>query len=264
MKERTPKSGGQAIQSVETSLAVACAVAQSDEPSSVTGLASELGMLPSTVYRHLQALVRAGLLVQVSQNGRYDLGVMARTLGLAALRRMDPQHLWMDAVERLRDEVNQTVLAVVWESQGPVAVFFREPRGQLITIKPGLGAAMSVLRSASGLVFCAHLPKEQTDALIEAEFARKPGPKHNGSRLTRRGLELLLDGVRKEGFASITGATVEGVAALSAPVFGEDGKIELVISVLGSERSMDLSASGALARLLTDECRRLSRQLGAG
>jgi len=259
MRKRKPKSQG--VQSLDTGLAIAFSVARAGRPLALTNIAAALGLLPSTAHRHLASLARAGLIEQAGPAGAYDLGPAAIELGLAALRRMDTQDLWSDAIERLRDETNLTSMAIVWGNFGPTVVQWKESR-QAVWVNAHVGTVLPMTRSAAGLVYCAHLPSREAAATVEREFASGPPPTNRRRRLTGSGFQSLLAKIRRTGYADIDGDMIEGVAAASAPVFDGSGKLRLAISILGPSSLLSLEPKEAHIQSLLSVARALSQRLG--
>ena len=259
MKKRPAQAQG--VQSLDTGLAVAFAVARAGMPVALTEIASELGMLPSTAHRHLTSLSRAGLVEQSGPAGRYDLGPTAIEFGFAALRRLDTQKLWNQAIERLRDETDLTAMVIAWGTFGPTVIQWKESR-QPVWINAHVGTVLPLTRSAGGLVFCAHSANTSVAAGIEREFKKSSPPTHNRRRLDRREFAELLLKVRRAGYADIDGDVLEGVAAASAPVFDSNGNIAIALAILGPSSQVDLDSKGPHVKSLLKIAGWLSQRLG--
>ena len=255
------KSVPQGVQSLDTGLAVAFMVARAGRPVALTEIATALQMLPSTAHRHLASLSRAGLVEQAGPSGHYDLGPSAIEFGLTALRRLDAQKLWSQAIERLRDETDLTSMAIVWGTFGPTVVQWKESR-KPVWINAHIGTALPLTRSAGGLVFCAHSSSQGIAATLDQEFASHPTPTNHLKRLTRKSFQSLLSRIRRAGYADIDGDLLEGVAAASAPVFDQNGNVRLAISVLGPSSQVNLDPQGAHVTSLLTVSRWLSHRLG--
>jgi DNA-binding IclR family transcriptional regulator len=259
LKQRKP--GPQGVQSLDTGLAVAFLLARAGKPVALTDVARDLGMLPSTAHRHLASLCRAGLAEQAGPSGHYDLGPAAFELGFAALRRLDTQKLWNEAITDLRDRTDLTSMVIVWGSFGPTVVQWKESR-QPVWLNAHVGTVLPLTRSAGGLVFCAYPAHGDIAAAIVQEFKAAPSPTHRRKRLTQRGLETLLKDVRRKGHAVIDGDVIEGVAAASAPVFDSNGTVRLALSLLGPSSQVNLDPKGAHVRALLGVAQALSQRLG--
>lgn len=259
MKKR--QSPAQGVQSLDTGLAVAFMVARAGGPLALTEIASGLRMLPSTAHRHLASLSRSGLIEQVGPSGRYDLGPAAIEFGLAALRRLDAQKLWSEAIGRLRDDTDLTSMVIAWGTFGPTVIQWKESR-QPVWINAHVGTILPITRSAAGLVFCAHPPSRDVGTAVEREFNSDQPPTNHRRRLTGRKFQALLETIRRRGYADIDGDVIEGVAAASAPVFDSNGSVKLAISMLGPSSQVDLSPGSRQVKSLLGAARQLSHRLG--
>lgn len=256
---KTKDTGG--IQSLETGLSIAFALARASRRLSLTEISAQLGILPSTVHRHLVSLSRLGLVQQPEPNGRYELGTGAAEFGFAALRSLDAQKLWGEAVARIRDETGLTTLAVVWGTFGPTVIQWKASVAP-VTMHVHLGAALPLTTSASGLIFCAFHDEAEITPLIDAEFGSNKRITHRGTELTRPMLDALIERIRQERLAGIVGDVQAGVNSLSAPVFQVDGSLQLALAILASSGEIDMSPSGAHATALQSAAAWLSARLG--
>ena len=261
MADRKHATKAQGVQSLDTGLAVAFAIARAGVPVALTDIANELGMLPSTAHRHLTSLARAGLVEQSGRSGRYELGPAAVEFGFAALRRLDSQKLWGEAIEALRDETNLTSMVIVWGTFGPTVAQWKESR-QPVWINAHVGTVLPLTRSAGGLVFCAHPPYHEVGTAILREFASKPAPTNRRRRIGPRAFQALLANIRRTGYATIDGDVIEGVAAASAPVFDGSGSVKLALAILGPSSQVNLDPGGPHVTALLRVARGLSQRFG--
>ena len=162
------------IQSVEIGLRVAKVLAESPGALQLKELAARAGLSASKTHRYLVSLTRVGLVQQV--DGRYDLGGMALGFGLAALARIDVVRSASPALASVRDRTGATTFLAVWGYNGPTIVRWEES-SHPVTLNVRVGSTMPLLTSATGRLFAAFLPAEQTDAMLrgEVQSLRKRG-----------------------------------------------------------------------------------------
>lgn len=259
IRESNKSSTG--IQSLETGLAVAFALARAGRRLSLTEISNQLAILPSTVHRHLASLSRLGLVQQAEPNGRYELGPGAAEFGFAALRGLDAQQLWAEALSRLRDEMGLTSLIVVWGTFGPTIVQWK-PSLSPVTLHAHLGAVLPLLTSASGHVFCAFSDDAITKPLMDREFGSAKRRTFLGKPLTRKSFRSVVANVRAEQLAVVQGDLHGGVDSLSAPVFRGDGDLQLALTILAATGDIDLDSKGAHAKTLKRTAAWLCSALG--
>lgn len=258
-ESKTKDAGG--IQSLETGLSIAFSLARASRRLTLTEISAQLGILPSTVHRHLVSLSRLGLVQQAEPNGKYELGPSAAEFGFAALRSLDSEKLWGEAISRIRDETGLTTLAVVWGTFGPTVIQWKASVSP-VTMHVHLGAVLPLTTSASGHIFCAFHDKEEVEPLLSAEFKSKRPVTHKGAVLDRAKFTKLVEKVRQERLAGVEGDLHAGVDSLSAPVFQADGTLQLALTILAAGGAIDMSLSGPHASSLRATAEWLSRRLG--
>jgi DNA-binding IclR family transcriptional regulator len=150
------------------------------------------------------------------------------------------------------------VAIAVWGSRG--ATIVRTEEGPLpVHVNMRHGTVMSLRGTASGLLFCAYLPRA---AVLPVLAAEQDGAKRSASFDTA--LQAQLARVRELGLAMAVDASVPGISAMAAPVFDVNDHIVMSLTAIGPSAIFDVRAEGAVARVLRHSAGELSRQLGAG
>lgn len=238
----------QGVQSVEVTLRVLMAVAEGYGPRVLKEISASTGLAPSSVHRHLTTLVRTGMVEQNRSTGRYELGAATMDLGLKALARREPVRLAGEALEDLRDELGISVFLAVWATHGPTIVKWED--GPLpVTVNVRVGSVLPLMRSATGRVFLAWLPRAVTEQVLKGEGAK-------AKDVTR-----LRETTISRGLGMVEGDLLPGVASLSAPVFNHRGHLVAAISAVGAEGAFDSAANGATGRKLKSASEALSKRL---
>ena len=252
----------QGVQGVEIGLRLAFALAHSKGPLALKELAKAAKLPPSKTHRYLVSLCRAGIVRQDGPNGRYDLGTGALELGLAAQRRLDEFRLADETIAQLWEQTGLTVGLVVWGDNGPTVVR-RKDGAQPVTVSTRVGSNMSVIRTNAGRLFAAFLPRPLTAPFIAAEFKQGGPVLDRGRPIERAGFEQVLARVREQRLCRNRGDTVAGIDAVSAPVFDQESRIVMVLSIMGARGAIDLALDSPPVRLLARLCNELSLKLGA-
>jgi DNA-binding IclR family transcriptional regulator len=247
----------QGIQSVETGVRLLRALADAQSALSLKDLAASAAMPASKAHRYLVSFGRSGLVTQDAVTGRYDLGPLALTVGLAALGRINAARVGAWAASALRDRLDETVLIAVWGDRGPTIIGWEES-SKPVTVNVRIGSVMPLLTSATGRVFLAHLPHDRTTAFVAAELRRL---KERGAARPDPG--KLVAEVRRHGLGRVDGDMLPGVGALAAPVRDHAGKLALVLTTLGPQRVFDGSWDGRTASALREVAAAAGRRLGA-
>lgn len=219
------------------------------ERSSVSpaDIVSAVGLQRTTAHRYLSSLVREGFLTRAE--GSYVAGPALIQLGVAMVgsSATDDAAPYM---QRLAQEVHQTVVLSLWGGDRPVVSHVEEDDSRLVHVSVRVGSSLP-LDAAQAQVFLAFLPDR---ADVERLLGRLPLP-------ARRDLELQLDATRRQGFA-VNSRVVDGVRVLAAPVFGRDGTIEATVGVVGTTSAIPDGRESSLVEALLETAAQISWRRG--
>ncbi|WP_019170169.1 IclR family transcriptional regulator [Pseudaminobacter salicylatoxidans] len=246
------------IQSIEVGGRLLSALVKAGGPMMLRDLATEADLAPAQAHAYLSSFRRVELVEQDGESGRYTLGPMALRLGLARMKSTRPlQHTSVAAAD-LSQSLGLMVAVVIWGPHAPTAIQVREGTQSLnINIRPG--TTFDVTGSPSGRVFAAYEKTADVKQRIEAEFG---GAFSTGAgRLpSRSAFAAGLARIRKCGYCGAEDSPVPGLCTVAAPVFDEDGKLLLALSLTGSSEVLDPSSENpavvallSLARSLSDD-----------
>jgi DNA-binding IclR family transcriptional regulator len=202
--------------------------------------------------------MRRDMVVQDAATGHYDLGVMALRLGLSALNRLDVIAVAEEELRRLVAKTEETGMLSIWGDRGPIAIRWRRGR-TLILASIGVGTTFSLLGTATGHVFLAYMQPSISRRVLEAERAdltarRKAVSDAQIAAITAR--------IRKAGHATEDSHLVEGIRAISAPIFDFQGELVAAITLVGTSLGRRAKSDRALAELL-HACAAIARRLGS-
>lgn len=251
-----PVDARQGIQSVELAMTVLRALEEGRGPQSLTQLAATSGMGASKAHRYLVSLSRVGLVAQSRSSGLYDMGPAMRRLGIEALRRTDEVGLASEHVPGLRDRTGHAVNLAAWGDHGPVIVRW-DYGSYALPITVRVGATMSMISSAIGRVYLAHLPATLVDPVLRGEL--DAGGREEVSRAE---LSRIQDTVRRQGYAMISGSVVPGVASVAAPVFSAGESLPLVVAVALPARAASDDVLEDVTEALLHATAEMSAELG--
>lgn len=252
-------AGRLSIQSLDSALVVLRVLASFDRAASLTDIAREAGMPPSKVHRYLASFSKAGLVRQAQRAGLYDLAKGAIELGLAAMSRMNLVNDSADCLGQLVAQTGAAGLVAVWGPHGPTVVRW-ERTGSFVITSLGLGTVLPLLNSATGRIFLAYSPPHVVGQLLQREIDRARKLDLSWPDLTPPGeeaLELMVERIRKAGYASVDGRFIPGLNAISAPVLNWQGEVEAAVTLTSGDRSM-LEANSSALRLLRERCEEVS------
>jgi DNA-binding IclR family transcriptional regulator len=244
----------QKVQSAEVGTDILKGLADLAPATSLSKLAEHLGMPASKVHRYLQALIASGFAEQDETTNHYGLGPAALYVGMAALGRLDVVKASIPRLAALRDAVNETCFLAVWGNHGP-AVVHVEQAIRAVTLVTQVGSVLPLLGSSTGLVFNAFLPERETAALRTQALRQAGAP-------TQEMLADTMTSIRTHHIHSIHGLLMEGVNALSAPVFAVGDRLMGVLTIVGAAQSFSAEPDSPAARMLLETVEAISQRMG--
>ncbi|CAN5702028.1 hypothetical protein BH09PSE5_BH09PSE5_41870 [soil metagenome] len=178
----------------------------------------------------------------------------------ASLARVEAVRMASAAMPEICEQIGQRTLGLaVWGSHGPTIVRW-EPSKNPVSEYLQTGVVVSIAQSATGNAFAAFLPRDQTQAAINAELATEPA----GALAS---FEARLKDVRRHGIARAVGDKASArhqvrVNAFSAPVFDASESMILALSTTCAAETLDSDWDGPVPQALSRAARDLSRRLG--
>ncbi|MFC6668793.1 IclR family transcriptional regulator [Marinobacterium aestuariivivens] len=235
---------------MEIGLRVLNEIALSPQPLSLKELSTRLDLSSSRLHKYLVSLSRMGYIVQ-EQNSRYTLGNASLTLGLSALKRIDPIPVTFDAATRLHAATDRTVSVAVWNGKAPLIVHWLDS-SQVLAVNVRLGTELSPFFSAAGRLFLAHLPQARQQQIVEAFYDYPAAlPRYQGRQLDQNAFYELLEQIRQDNLACFYGDFLPDINVISSPVFNLSGQISAVITLMGMATDTDVRPGQRYERLLT-------------
>ena len=202
-------------------------------PMSLAGVVESSGIPRPTAHRLLAALEVHHLVTR--DNGRYKLGLRLRGWGEVAAVGMDLVEVARPVLEDLRDASGESVQLYVREGDRRVCVAAVERAGGGLRDMVPVGSVLPLEQGSGGRVLLAW--SEDGDA---AGFEE----------------------VRKQGWAESVAEREEGVASVSAPVFGPGWELRGAVCVSGPVSRLGEKPGEQLAGMVTTAARRIQEKPG--
>lgn len=250
----------QGIASLEIGLHLLDAIAAAAQPPSLKMLAEQLQLSPSRLHKYLVSLQRLGYVQQIN-GSRYALGTAALTLGISALRRIDPIQLAFDAAEQLHAQIDRTVSVTIWNGSAPLVIKWLDA-SRPVAVNVRLGTELSPFFSASGRLFLAYLPEARREEMLTAFYRQPPAlPRQRGDTLSLERFRAHLEQIRADNLCAFYGDFLPDINVLSAAIFDINGRIPAVISLMGLNGDTDVEQGGLNQRLLSACVDRVTAQI---
>jgi DNA-binding IclR family transcriptional regulator len=241
------------IQSIEVGLRLLRPIIEAGGPLNLKALSEAAGYAPPKAHRYLVSLIRMKLVAQDAVTGRYGLGELAFELGLAAIGLLDREGMGRAAIRTIRAATHQTACMVAWANGGATVVSV-EPGMGTIFLGVRTGSILSLLRSASGRVFLAYLPRDITKTVLKQELAENP--------MKPASVTALIEQVQRERISRIRDSMMVGLSAVSAPVFDHEGRLAYTLTSLGPSESFNTALDSAVVQTVRQRAEELSERLG--
>ncbi len=224
----------------------------------VTDAGATLGIGRSTAHRLLAALQHRGFVEQDPDTRAYRAGPALAEIGLAVVREDGLREQLRPFMERLRDEVSETIQLVVL--QGPDGLFIEtveSHRPVRTTSRVGITVPAHCL--SGGKAMLAELPRQRLYEL----YPTGELPNATASSLTtRKALEADLHEVRQRGYATNFGESEEEIGSIGVAVHDAEGRPRAGLAVSGPLSRLNGSDPDKIAAIAS-AARRIADEAGA-
>lgn len=221
--------GDSALPTAVVSLKVIEALANAPQGLGVTQLSNLLGMPKARAHRHLSALREHGYVTQDAISNHYRVGWQLYLMGRACVSRFDLMTLAKPALQRLRDEVGQTIVISSYADDSVIVIDFLRGTSPIeITLRPGSRFPHNT--SAQGKIVLAFGPSDISHSFLSSQLPESTSKSiTDGVRLRRE-----IDVVRKRGWSDAPEQLFTGINALAAPLLQADGSLFGTLAIVGS------------------------------
>lgn len=235
------------VQSLEVGLTVLDVLIDHNEPMMLKEIAYAIDMHPAKAHRYLVSLIRKGYAKQ-GEDGRYALGNRVNSLSYSGLNQNNLlEHLTRAATD-IKDALKCSVQIAKWFKEGPVVIQSIESDSP-VSIITRIGSRMPLTTSATGRLFASLQDNAVIKELVNAEWL------HIDADVDLDGLwqqyEKMLSGIRKQGYATVTGDMLMGISAISIPIStlsnnavelaGQNQYTEYALTVIGTTEQLPKS-----------------------
>ena len=215
-------------------------------------VSKRLGMNNATAHRNLVTLEHAGALRRV-RRGVFALGPELERLGRLADRHNPVAKIIEPELQALSSRLNESVMACRLSRHGPTCIAVANSN-RSISVNIEVGTLLPFQRSAQGKLWLAYMTAdERSKHLSSLEIS-------DGSTTNIAGLDDELQHIREQGFAINLGDNEPDIAAVSIPVFNDNGELALTISVFGMLSRYDDDFIGQAKKELAATANKIDRE----
>ncbi|AIQ66812.1 IclR family transcriptional regulator [Paenibacillus graminis] len=211
------------VRAVERALDILLCFTQESDLS-LTEIASKISLHKSTVHRLLTTLEEKGFLLRNEATEKYRLGIRIWELSTHLPTLDEPAALLLPAMEKLRDQLGETVSLYLRDGLERVRIQAVQSR-QAIRRVAQIGARLPLSVGASSKVLAAYAPHEvQTRLLADPNW---PEAVDKSVYLEQ------LQEITRLGYATSFEEREPGAAAVAVPIVGRAGKVVAALSLSG-------------------------------
>jgi len=252
----TEAPGTGLVQSVDRALSVLGLLARHGELG-VTEIAKDLAVHKSTAFRLVATLEAHDLVEQVSDRGKFRLGVGVLRLAGATTVRLDLVQESRPVAVRLAKAVGETVNVAVLS--GLEALYLDQVSGpSVLALHQWAGQRIPLHATSNGKVLLAHAQPSVLEE-VAARSLRRYTP---NTIVEVAGLRREVEEVRRRGWALAVDELEEGLTAIAAPVRGADGAVMASLSASGPTFRLSRERTPEVAAAVQAAAREVSRRLG--
>jgi DNA-binding IclR family transcriptional regulator len=249
--------GAETVKSVAKVLDILEHLGHARRASSVSEIARSTGLNASTAHRLLQTLARRGYVEQNPATRDYALGPRLFELGSAYIGGQDLAQVVRPFVERLRDQVGETIHFGIL-SQGHVVEICNASSHHPVGVTLRTGRRDPAHCTAMGKVLLAALPEAELSAYLgHGELARPTRRTMVDPRRLRRELQQ----VRRQGYATDEEELADNLCCVGVPVAEPDGAVVAAMSLAMPKMRFRPERLPEWVALLNDAARQISGRL---
>jgi len=252
-----PPAVGQ-VQSLSRGLLLLETVAEAEEGVTLSDLAMQVGLAPSTTHRLLNTLEQRGFVQQDVELGRWHIGVQAFHIGNAFVNGRDFVAQSRPFLVRLMEECGETANLGV-EDEGEAVMLAQVQCREMMRMMVPLGSRAPMHASGVGKALLARMSDEEVGAILHR---RGLAAITEHSIRTPESLRKELERTRARGWAYDNEEHALGLLCVAATLHDEHGQAVAAISLSGPRSRIPDERVSVLGRLVADIAADATRTLG--
>lgn len=240
------------IRSLETGLKIVDLIAFQGKPLKFNEIHQLTGITKSNLYKYLNTLTALALLSKDENHGYYSLGSKLIEYGLSAIGNEDIVSKIRPFMEKINDELDETVLFVVFTDKGPMVVNLIKS-SRIINIGAEIGTALPIF-TASGKIFAAFLSHAKAEKWKKNELEKL---EEEYKKIKEDIHEVQINGI-----AYASEPLAPSVSSISIPIFNFARQLLGAITVVGFFDQEQIHNRNYLRTYLLSQSEEISRHFG--
>ena len=220
-------------------------------------IAQVVNLKKTTAFRLLAALESEGLVARGQRADTYCLGPEILTLAGRALRSHDLRSASRSALEWLAQQTGETATLEI-RVHDSVLILDEVPGSHLLGVAPWIGTLWPLHATSTGKVILAYQSPDERREALQAPLAALT----HLTIVNREKLNIELENIHRQGYATAFEEIEPGFVAIAAPVFRIDGMVAGAISIGGPAIRLTAKVVEELAGLVMQQAQTISYGLG--
>lgn len=255
--EPTIREDTSGAQSIHRALQVMRVLAAEGEDGlRLTEIATGLRLSHPTTHRILKALELEGVVERAHGSRRYTIGAEMMWFGLRASTRFPIKAASAPTLDRLSNEIGDTILLTVRSGHDSVCVDRRTRSSAMHVTAAAIGSRLPLGVTPGGRAMLAFLPERTSQSIIAANAPHLDA--YNSSEIS---VGEYLKTTRAKGYGICDGLTVRETLALTVPVFDAGGMPVAALSAITSRHRMPEHRLNEVVRVLNRSAKEISGAL---
>ncbi|EUB99185.1 transcriptional regulator, IclR family [Rhizobium sp. CF080] len=251
---REDASGAQSIHRAMQVMRILAA--EGEDGLRLTEIALRLQLSYPTAHRILKALELEGVVERAHGSRRYTIGTEMMWFGLRASTRFPIKAASAQTLDRLSDEIGDTILLTVRSGHDSVCVDRRAKSSAVHVTAAAIGSRLPLGVTPGGRAMLAFLPERMSQSIIAANAPHLDA--YNSSEIS---VGEYLKATKAKGYGICEGLTVRETLALTVPVFDAGGVPVAALSAITARRRMPDHRLGEVVRVLSRSAKEISNAL---
>lgn len=247
------------VQSLERALNILNKLSEYPDGIQIARLSEQVGLTKSTTHRLLSTLSSMNYVVKDEQTDKYKLGLQVLFLSRNILNNLDIVNVARRYLEKLSQEVNETVHLCI-EDQGEIMYVDKIESNQTIRMYSRIGSRAPMYCTAVGKVLLSDMdPEHLKEVISKMDFVRKTDTTVG----SKEELLEVIEQVRKQHYALDNGENEKGLQCIAAPIYDHKGKIVASFSISGPSNRVTMEViNNELIEKVKQYSLEISRNLG--
>ncbi|TDF97289.1 IclR family transcriptional regulator [Paenibacillus piri] len=244
------EDGKLTVRAVERALDILLCFTDSSDLS-LTEIAARVSLHKSTVHRLLASLEGKGFVLRDAASDKYRLGFRIWELSANLTHDDDPALILLPDMERLRDELDETISLYVRDGMERVRVQAVQSNQAIRRVAP-IGARMPLYVGASSKILVAFAEQAVQEALMGPDWP---------TGLDRSAFLQQLAEAKTLGYATSVEEREPGAAAVAVPIMNGAHRLVAALAVSGPSNRLTLEKMKEHAPILMEAARRMGKML---